>query len=149
MLPLLTPPPEGGRALSWAARRGWWGWPWSRRAPSRGSEPLARRVKALVWFGNSREFLLEIRRPTWDLKDDRRQVLTRYVGGWVICIPAGPHTGCGRLNLRPAGSHTGCGRLNLLLEAQVPPQVQGQDELSVGVTAGDGTLSGSRSEGGR
>ena len=35
MLLLLTPPPEGGRALSWMARRGWWRWPWPRRAPSR------------------------------------------------------------------------------------------------------------------
>ena len=63
---------------------------------------------------------------------------------------ASPHTGCGRLEcLRPAGPYTGCGRLNLLLEAQVLLRGWGQDELSVGVTADDGTQSGSHSEGRR
>ena len=67
--------------------------------------------------------------------------------GWQ---EASPHAGCGRLScLRPAGPHTGCGRLNLLLEAQVPLLIWNQDELSVGVPAGDGTQSGSHSEGGR
>ena len=31
-------PTEGGRALPWAVRGGWWGWPWTQRAPSRSSE---------------------------------------------------------------------------------------------------------------
>ena len=67
--------------------------------------------------------------------------------GWQ---EASPHAECGRLScLRPAGPHSGCGRLNLLLESQVPLPIWDQDELSVGVPVGDGTPSGSRSEGGR
>ena len=37
----------------------------------------------------------------------------------------------------------------MLLEAQVPLPIPGRDELSVEVTEGDGTPSGSRSVGGR
>ena len=51
--------------------------------------------------------------------------------------------------LCPAGPHTGCRRLNPLLEAQVPLPIQGQGELNVVVTAANGTPSGSHSEGGR
>ena len=45
--------------------------------------------------------------------------------------------------------YAGCRRSNLLLAAQVPLLSPGRDELSVEVTAGDGTPSGSRSVGGR
>ena len=81
-MPLLTPPPEGGEVLSSTARRGRWGWPRSLWAPSGRLEPLARRVRALVWF---RELLLELRRPARDLEYNWRQVLTRDMGGWSCC----------------------------------------------------------------
>ena len=85
VLPLLTPPPEGGEVLSRTARGGWWGWPRSRRTLSGRSEPLTRRVRALVWFSVSRKFLLELRRPAWDLEDNRRQFLAQDAGGQSCC----------------------------------------------------------------
>ena len=77
--PLLTPPPEGVEVLSRTERRGRWLRPRSLRAPWGRLEPLARRVRALMWF---REFLLGLRSSAQDLKYHWRPVLTQDVGGW-------------------------------------------------------------------
>ena len=67
------------RLLSMMARRGRWLGPRSLRAPWWRTEPLARRVRALVWF---RELLLGLWSSARDLQNYWRPVLTRDAGGW-------------------------------------------------------------------
>ena len=74
---------------------------------------------------------------------------TGVIQGLEEVPPRAQETHLGSRGYQEAIPHAGRGRSNLLLEAQVPLPIPGRDELSVEVTACDGTLSSSRSVGGR